>query len=60
MSAETDEYDYPSEDRGFLIFRVVQRSSLESFRCLDHKEASLVLAAERVMVETLESFRISC
>ena len=56
MSARTDEYDYPSEDRGLLIFRIVQRSSLESFRSLDHKEAGLVLAAERVIVETLWSF----
>jgi hypothetical protein len=53
MSAGTDEYDYPSEDRGLLVFRIVQRSSLEGFRCLDHKETGLVLATERVIVETL-------
>jgi len=53
MGAGTDEYDYPSEDRGLLVFGIVQRSSLESFRCLHHKEASLVLAAKRVMIETL-------
>ena len=53
MSARTDEYDYPSEDRGLLVFGIVQRSSLESFRGLHHEEASLVLAAERVMIETL-------
>ena len=53
MSTRTDEYDNPSEDRGLLVFGIVQRSCLESFRCLHHKEASLVLAAERVMVEAL-------
>jgi hypothetical protein len=36
-----------------LVFRIVQRSSFEGLRCLDHKEAGLVLAAERVIVETL-------
>jgi hypothetical protein len=53
MSAGTDEYDYPSEDRGLLVFGIVQRSSLESFRCLHHKETCFILAAERVMIETL-------
>jgi hypothetical protein len=57
-SAGTDEYDHPSENRGILIFGIVQPPSLESFRCLDHEEASLVLTAECVVVETLGgSFR---
>jgi hypothetical protein len=49
----TDEYNYPSEKHGLFVFRIVQPSTFESFCCLDHEEASLILPTERVVVETL-------
>ena len=49
----TDEYNYPSEKHGLLVFRIVQLSTLECFRCLDHEKASLILSTESVVVETL-------
>jgi hypothetical protein len=49
----TDEYNYPSEKHGLLVFRIVQLSTFKSFCCLDHEKASLILSTERVVVETL-------
>jgi hypothetical protein len=49
----TDEYDYPPEKRGLLIFRIVQSPTFERFGCFDHKKAGLILSTERVVVETL-------
>ena len=50
---ETNEYDCPSENCSLFIFRIIQPSSLEGFRCLDHEKTGLVVAAEGVVVETL-------
>ena len=55
MSAETYQYDHPSENGGLLVFGIVQPSSLESFCCLDDEETGLVVTAECVVVETLVS-----
>lgn len=53
MSAETHKYDHPSENRGLLIFGIVQPSSLDGFCCLDNEETSPIVTAECVVVETL-------
>ena len=53
IKRRTDEYDYPSEKRGFFILRISQPSTFESFCCLDHKEARLILSTKGVVVETL-------
>jgi hypothetical protein len=44
---------YPSEKHGFLVFRIIQPSTFESFCCLDHEKASPILSTECVVVETL-------
>jgi hypothetical protein len=49
----TDEYNNPSEKHGLLVFIIVQPSTFESFCCLDHEKASLIISAERVVVKTL-------
>ena len=53
MGAETHKYDHPSENRGLLVFGIVQPSSLDSFCRLDNEETSLIVTAECVVVETL-------